>query len=310
MPFSHETGKGVVLTMRQIKMGGKLRDSQMGILLVLPGFAVFIAIILYPFINSVLMSFTDKSMVNPTTNFVGIANYIEIVTGPYFLDLIKNTFIFVLFSTFLPFVFGFIWAIVLNQQFRGSEFLRGMTLVNWIIPGTCIGFLWMWIFNGEYGVLNGLLTSTHLIDKNINWLGQKGTAMMVVIIARTWQMLPWYMSYLLGGMQSVSFDQIEAARIDGAGNIRTFFKIIIPEMKSIVSLVLLLGTIGNLQHFDLPWVMAEGGPARATTTLSIEVYRTAFKNWDMGLAATVGTIWAVLLAFFSFIYLRRTNKNN
>lgn len=290
-------------------MGDKLRDSQMGILLVLPGFAIFIAIILYPFINSVLMSFTDKSMVSSTTNFVGIANYIEIVTGPYFLDLIKNTLIFVLFSTIIPFVFGFIWAIVLNQQFRGSEFLRGMTLVNWIIPGTCIGFLWMWIFNGEYGVLNGLLTSTHLIDKNINWLGQKGTAMMVVIIARTWQMLPWYMSYLLGGMQSVSFDQIEAARIDGAGNIRTFFKIIMPEMKSIVSLVLLLGTIGNLQHFDLPWVMAEGGPARATTTLSIEVYRTAFKNWDMGLAATVGTIWTVLLAFFSFIYLKRTNKD-
>lgn len=296
--------------MKQVKAGAKLTDSQMGLLLIIPGFAIFLAIILYPFLNSVGMSFTDKSLVNPDTAFVGIANYVKIITGPYFLDLLKTTLIFVLFSTGLPFCMGFLWAIVLNEKFRGSEFLRGLTLVNWIIPGTCIGFLWMWIFNGEYGVLNGILTSAHITDGNINWLGQKGTAMMVVVIARTWQMLPWYMSYLLSGMQSVSFDQIEAAHIDGAGNVRVFFKIILPEMKSIVSLVLLLGTIGNLQHFDLPWVMAEGGPARATTTLSIEVYRSAFKNWDMGLAATVGTIWALLLGVFSFIYIRKNQANS
>lgn len=295
--------------MRQIKIGSKLKDSQVGVLLILPGLAIFLAIILYPFINSVLMSFTDRSMLNPDSNFVGIDNYIKIVTGPYFLNLIKNTIIFVFFATLIPFVLGFIWAIVLNQKFRGSEFLRGVTLVNWIIPGTCIGFLWMWIFNGEYGVLNGLLTNLNLIDQNINWMGQKQTAMMAVIVARSWQMLPWYMAFLIGGLQGVSFDQIEAAHIDGANNLLVFWKIILPEMKSIVTLVLLMGTIGNLQHFDLPWVMAEGGPARATTTLSIEVYRTAFKNWDMGLAATVGVIWTVLLAVFSFIYLRKQNNN-
>lgn len=295
--------------MRQIKIGSKLKDSQVGALLILPGLAIFLAIILYPFINSVLMSFTDRSMLRPDSTFVGIDNYIKIITGPYFLNLIKNTIIFVFFATLIPFVLGFIWAIVLNQKFRGSEFLRGVTLVNWIIPGTCIGFLWMWIFNGEYGVLNGLLTNINLIDQNINWMGQKETAMMAVIIARSWQMLPWYMAFLIGGLQGVSFDQIEAAHIDGANNLLVLRKIILPEMKSIVTLVLLMGTIGNLQHFDLPWVMAEGGPARATTTLSIEVYRTAFKNWDMGLAATVGVIWTVLLASFSFIYIRKQNKN-
>ena len=81
-------------------------------------------------------------------------------------------------------------------------------------------------------------------------------------------------------------------------------------MRSIVTLVLILGTIGNLQHFDLPWTMTEGGPARATTTLSIEVYTTAFKNWDMGKAATVGAIWALLLACFSFVYLRQVNESD
>lgn len=81
-------------------------------------------------------------------------------------------------------------------------------------------------------------------------------------------------------------------------------------MRGIMTLVLILGAIGNLQHFDLPWTMVQGGPARATTTLSIEVYKTAFKNWNMGKAATVGTIWALLLAIFSFVYLRQVNESD
>ena len=117
-------------------------------------------------------------------------------------------------------------------------------------------------------------------------------------------MLPWYMAFLLGGLQGDSHDQIEAAHLDGANNIQTFLHVILPGMKQTAILIFVLGLIGNLQHFDLPWTMAQGGPARATTTLSIEVYTTAFKNWYMGKAATVGAIWAVLLAAFSSIYLK------
>ena len=149
-----------------------------------------------------------------------------------------------------------------------------------------------------------------ILETGIPWLGQTNTALLCVIIARTWQMLPWYMAFLLGGLQSVSLDQIEAAHIDGANNWMTFWHIILPGMKQTAVLVFILGLIGNLQHFDLPWTMAQGGPARATTTLSIEVYTTAFKNWNMGKAATVGTIWAILLAIFSIVYLRQQNKQD
>ncbi|MDR2750063.1 MAG: sugar ABC transporter permease [Clostridiales bacterium] len=284
-----------------------LTDPQAGFLLVIPGLAVFLAIIAYPFLNSVFMSFTDRNMMRQVWGFVGFENYVKVFKDIYFLDTLKNTAIFVVCATVLPFCLGLAWAVVLNQGFKGSEILRGVTLVNWIIPGTAIGFLWMWIFNGEYGVLNGILSS---FGVKVNWLGAKGTAMMVVIIARTWQMLPWYMSFLLGGLQSVSLDVVEAARIDGANNWQAFTKVILPSMASIATVVLVLGIIGNLQHFDLPWVMVEGGPARATTTFSIEVYRTAFKNWNLGKAATIGTIWAVLLACFSFLYLKSIDRQD
>lgn len=289
--------------MNRIK-NGKLSDQNVGVVLILPGLAVFITIILYPFIDAVLMSFTNRSMIYPDYNWIKLDNYKKVFQDPYFAKTMITTGLFVLGATVLPYVLGMLWAIVLNQGFRGSEFLRGVTLVNWIIPGTAIGFLWSWIFNGQYGILNNILKALGILETGIPWLGQTNTALLCVVIARTWQMLPWYMAFLLGGLQSVSLEQVEAAHIDGANNWQTFRKIIFPSMKQTATLVFILGLIGNLQHFDLPWTMTQGGPARATTTLSIEVYTTAFKNWNMGKAATVGTIWAVLLACFSAVYLK------
>jgi multiple sugar transport system permease protein len=295
--------------MQKINNKERLTESQFGFLLILPALAVFCCVILYPFANSIIMSFTDQDLLRVGRHFIGLSNFQKLFADPNFLDVLKNTLVFVVGGTMLPFVLGFIWAIVLNQGFKGSELLRGITLVDWIIPSTAIGFLWMWIFHGEYGVFNGILKSFGLIQNNINWLGQTETAMLVVIIAKTWQGLPWYMAFLLGGLQGVSHDQVEAARIDGANNLQVFINIVLPEMKSIIVLVLILGTIGSLQNFDLIWVMTEGGPARATTTLSIEVYRNAFVNWKLGYAAAIGTVWVALLAIFNFFYMRNLNKS-
>ena len=278
--------------MAKFRNNGRLTDTQTGILLVIPGLAVFIAVILYPFISAIAMSFTDRSLLNPNSSFTGLDNYIKVFSDPYFFQTVWTTIIFVVFATLIPFTLGLIWAIVLNQGFRGSEFLRGVTLVNWIIPGTAIGFLWSWIFNGQYGILNGLLSALGIIDENISFLGQPASALICVIIARSWQMLPWYMAFLLGGLQGVPVERIEAARIDGANNLQVFRYIVIPGMRQIFFLVLILGAIGNLQHFDIPWTI------------------TAFKNWKLGQAATVGTVWAVLLLLFSVVYLKQVRESD
>ena len=284
-------------------------DSAFGYALLLPALLAFCLIILYPFANSMLMSLTDQSMLKLGRRFIGLANFRKIASDPNFLSVLVNTVVFVTGSVALPFILGFVWAIILNEKFRLAEFLRGVTLVNWIIPSTAIGFLWMWLFNGDYGVINGLLRHLGVIDENINWLGQERAAMLVVILARTWQLLPWYMAFIIGGLQGVSLEQTEAAKIDGATNWTILRHVVIPEMRPILSLVLILGVIGALQQFDLIWVMTEGGPARATTTLAIEVYRNAFKNWNLGLAASVGVVWVIVLSVFSFLYIRANVRN-
>ncbi len=296
--------------MRNHRPSGKgLSDKTFAYLLLFPALTAFLLVIVYPFLNSLLMSFTDRSMLSQTYKFVGLKNFQTIFSDPNFAGVFKNTLVFVVGSVALPFVLGFIWAIVLNEKFRLSEFLRGLTLIDWIIPSTAIGFLWMWIFNGEYGVLNGLLRSMNLIDENVNWLGQSSTAMLVIILARTWQLLPWNMAFITGGLQGISTELVEAANIDGANNWQVFRNIVLPELKPVISLILILSTIGALQHFDLFWVMTEGGPARATTTLAVEVYRNAFKNWKLGLAASVGVIWVLLLSVFSYLYIRSNMRD-
>lgn len=288
--------------------GQRLTESQFGFLLALPALAVFGVIILYPLLNSFAMGFTNQSLLKPARRFVGLLNFERIFMDPNILQVFVNTFVFVICTTALSFSLGFIWAILLNQGIRGSELLRGITLVNWIIPGTAIGFLWMWIFNGQYGVLNAVLRGLGLIEENITWLGRPMTAMAGVIIARAWQTLPWYMAFLLAGLQAVPFEQVEAARIDGANNFGVFTKIVLPNMKFIIFLILILGVIGNLQHFDIIWVMTQGGPAQATTTLAVEVYRRAFQNWELGVAAAIGVLWVLLISIFAFFYIRNLER--
>ena len=290
------------------KRGLRLTDSAVGLILVLPAMAIFCGIILYPFVNSVFMSFTDKSLIMPNWEVVGFENYIKTFKDPTFIQILKNTGVFVLFSTLLPFTLGFIWSIILSLGFKGAGIMRGMTLINWIIPGASISFLWSFIFDANHGVLNEMLKGMGILETNMNWLGTASTAMIAIIIARTWQMLPWYMAFLTGGLMGVSKEQIEAARIDGCGNVRVFRYVIVPNMKSIIVIVLVLGIIGNLQHFDIPQVMTSGGPAGATTLLSTAVYRKAFSGYDIGMAATIGTLWAVFLAVFSFFYTRNAGK--
>ena len=284
-------------------------QTLMGWLLLVPALAIFALMIFYPFINSIFISFTSRNLLYAKSAFIGFENYRKLFSDPNTLFLIWTTIKFVLLSTLMPFTIGLIWALLMNQKFKGSEFVRGLTLVNWIIPGIAIGFLWSWIFNGDYGILNALLGELGLIEKNVIWFGGRQTSMLAVVTARTWQMFPWYMAFIMGGLQGVSNDQCEAARIDGVNNLQMFRHVIIPAIKPVLILILLLGTIGNLQHFDLINVMTGGGPERATSTFATEVYKKAFKEYSLGRAASLGVIWAMMLSLFSIFYLKRIKED-
>ncbi|MFD6137014.1 carbohydrate ABC transporter permease [Isoptericola sp. NPDC060257] len=285
----------------------RLSDGQFAVLLLLPGVALLAGVVLYPLVAALVTAFFEQSLVLPGRTFVGLQNIVDVLQGD-FLRLLRQTLVFTLGTTILPFVIGFALALALNTRIRGAKVLRGLMLIPWLVPGVVVSFLWMWIFNANYGVMNALLQGLGLVDDPQAWLAQPGTAMGAVILAKTWQSFPWMMVMLLAGLQTVPVELHEAAEMDGAGTVRRFFAITLPHLKGIVGLVLLLEFIWNFQHFDIIYVLTGGGPAGATQTFATAVYETAFQGYDLGKAGALGLLWMVLLMALVVVYVRFSEK--
>jgi len=281
----------------------RLSDTQFGILLALPALALFAVITIYPLFSSMYQGLLEKSLLWPGQEFVGTKN-IRAVLDDDFMPLLRTTLTFTVYATLLPFVIGFVVALILNTSIRGQGLLRSLFLLPWLIPTVVVSFLWMWIFNANYGVLNGLLRQTGLIVENINWLGHRERAMFAVIVAKSWNTFPWMAVMLLAGLQTIPREFNEAAAIDGAGRARIFRHITLPQLRGIIGTVVLLSFIWNFQHFETLYVMTTGGPARATTTFSVAVYKTAFQKFDLGEAGAIGILWMALLSVIVALYLK------
>lgn len=280
----------------------RLGDSQVGMLLVLPALVLFVLVIMYPLINSMYIGLLDKSLIWPGQEFVGFEN-VQKVLNRDFVDLLQTTLAFTIGSTILPFVIGFVVALLLNVPVKGIGLLRGLFLLPWLIPAVVVSFLWMWIFNANYGVINGILRSMGLISENINFLGQQSTAMWAVVIAKSWNTFPWIAIMVLAGLQTIPAELYEAASIDGAGRIQQFWNITVPQLRGVITTVVLLSFIWNFQHFETLYVMTSGGPAGSTTTFSVAVYQEAFEAFDLGMAGAIGLLWMALLSVIVGVYL-------
>ncbi|MEV4161299.1 carbohydrate ABC transporter permease [Nonomuraea dietziae] len=287
----------------------KLSDGQFAWLLMIPGLALFLAIIAYPLVAALVTGFFEQSLVRPGRAFVGLANFADVLGGDFW-PVLRNTLVFTIGATLIPFVVGYALALALNSGIRGSGFLRGLFLFPWVIPGVVVSFLWLWIFNANYGVLNGVLMQAGFIETTVSWLGQPATAMIAVIVTKTWASFPWMMVMLLAGLQTMPKELHEAASVDGAGAVRRFRSVTLPHMKGIAGIVLLLEFIWNFQHFDTIYVLTGGGPAGSTKTFAVAVYDTAFKGFDLGRATALGGLWMLLLLVLVAFYLRRETKES
>lgn len=281
----------------------RLTDTHTAILFVLPAVALLFAIILYPLVNSMWIGFLDKSLVYGGDEFVGLEN-LQAVLRRDFLPILEHTLVFTIGATILPFLIGFGVALILNGPIPGRGILRGAFLMPWLVPSVIVSFLWLWIFNANYGVLNGFLRSLGLIEQNIHWLSSGNSAMTAVIIAKTWQTFPWIAVMMLAALQTIPGELLEAAAIDGATRWQIFRNVTLPHLRGVSSVVILLSLIWNFQHFETIFVMTEGGPAGATTTFAVAVYQTAFEAFDLGQAGALGMLWMALLSLVVFFYLR------
>ena len=286
----------------RLRRGAALGERTFLTFLLLPGVVLLAVIVLYPLIRSLASAFFNESLLYPGMTFVGFENIVAVLNDE-FAPLLWQTMIFTVGATVLPFLIGLALALVLNQSFPGQRFLRGAFLIPWLIPGVVVSFLWMWIFDANYGVLNGILISLGAIDSPVAWLFSTDSARAALIIAKTWNTFPWIMVMLLAALQTVPGELHEAAAMDGAGTVRRFFTVTSPHIRGVAGLVILLEFIWNFQHFDTIFVLTGGGPAGTTQTFATEVYDTAFKGYDLGHAGALGIVWMALLTVLVVVYV-------
>ena len=255
------------------------------------------------------LAFHEYRLTSPEPVFVGLRNLKQLAGDPYFWQAWRNTLVFVSIATVVTTATGTLYALLLNEAIRGRAIIRAASLLPWVFPSTVTAFLWAWLFHGQYGIINAGLISLGIIDSPVFWLSDGAGAMMGVIIAKTWLSTPVVMLFVLAALQTVSQDQVEAARLDGAGDGAVVRYIVIPHISRTLGIVIVLQAMANLQTFDVIYALTAGGPVRATTVLSIEVYRRAFESWDLGMAAAIGIIWFLTIAVFAVSYLRLLLKD-
>ncbi len=201
-------------------------------------------------------------------------------------------------------------ALFFRKPFPGNGIIRALLLVAWILPTVVTGTIFRWMFDSDFGVINYFLTSLHLVDKPVMWLTGPTTAMVAVVVANLWVGMPFNMLLILSGLHTIDDGLYEAAEVDGAGPIRTFFSITEPLMRPVVFSLLLLGVINTYKVFDLIYTMTKGGPVEATTTLPIFTYLQTFKVFDFGNGAAASMLTMVLPLALSWFYVPSLDKED
>jgi multiple sugar transport system permease protein len=280
--------------------GRPLSDGVVGILLVLPGLALLGLVAAYPLISSLITSLSNESLVIPGRTFAGLANYQAVLDGEFW-DTLITTVKFAAGATVAPFIVGLALALLLDMKVPGRNTLRGVLLLPWVIPGVVVSFLWSWILNANYGLLNNLLEMLGLPSDTV-WTGEPGTAMLAVIVAKTWTTFPWVMVTLLAALKTVPQELLEAAQVDGATRWQRIWRVKLPQIRGVMLVVGMLEVIWNFQHFDIIYVLTGGGPGKSTSTLAVRVYDEAFKGFDLGRAAALGFCGLIVLMGLFAVY--------
>ena len=281
-------------------------------LLLAPAIVVLSLISFIPFVKTLWLSFTDSeiSALPTVVSFIGLENYLYALTDPDFLDSIGRTLYFTFTSVSAEVILGVGVALLLNQQFKGRTLVRALIILPWAIPTIVNAVTWRLIYNPDYGALNSLLSQLGIIGEYRSWLGDPNVAMNMVVLADVWKNFPLVAYVALAALQTVPSDMLNAARIEGAGALRRFYKITLPWIIGPLLVIIVLRSVEAFRVFDIIYVMTRGGPANQTKTASFYVYQEYFSYLRSG----SGSAYAILVAVISIIliigYYKAAQKQN
>ena len=264
-----------------------------GYIALIPAIIVFAVFIVYPVFNTFYLSFCSyrTQTIRQGAKFIGLANYTQMFGDEKMWTALKFTVLFTVISVVLESVLGMLCALIMNRQGKTRGLVCAMILIPWCIPTVVSGLMWNYIFAESYGILNFLLQTLGLASQPVRWLTDSRYAFLSILISDVWKTVPYMSLLMLSALKTVDASYLEAAQIDGANKVQTFFKISMPCMKPIIIVAVMFRTIQSFRIYDLIRVLTNGGPQGKTTSLTIYTITqyTTFGNMGYGAALAVLT---------------------
>jgi multiple sugar transport system permease protein len=292
-------------TVRGVTLGGFVDRHFMWIGLA-PAALCLLLVLVYPVLANVAYAFTNKSFLFQDTSFVGLKNYFEILGDEVygFWAALRISLIWTFGTVALQFLFGMGAALLLNQEVPGQRFFRVLLLVPWAFPVIVYAMIWRWMLNDQGGVITWLAVALGVMPEPVFLLGQPTTALPAVMGVAVWYGYPFMAASLLAGMQSISSEYYEVARIEGATTWQQFWHVTVAFLRPVILVVLVLRTIWVFNAFELIYLLTRGGPNGATLTLPVLAYNLGWQQFLPGKAATVSVLMLFVLAIAAVIYFR------
>ena len=286
----------------------KLRDDSLRFLpwlFLAPGLIIYSIVVVYPMIYSSWLSLFRWDGVAPTKVFVGLDNYVTLLTqNNVFWIALRNNAIWLVAALLLPTSTGLGLAILLNSKFRGSHIFRSIFYFPSVLSLAVVGLIWTWIYHPDLGLLNQALRGVGLKAFTRNWLSDPNVALYPVIIAATWNAVGLPMLLFLAGLQTIPEELHEAAKVEGAGPIRRFLYVTFPLLRETTLIVLAITAINALKAYDIIYAMTNGGPANKTQLLSTWMYFLTYNYNQVGLGTAIAVVLFSLTLIFAIPYIR------
>lgn len=275
-------------------MKQKRLEAAQGFAYILPSFILILCFSIIPIFMSAFFSFTQYNVMNPP-QFAGLSNYEKIFQDEYVREALMNTLKYVLITVPIQtcLSLGFAAFLAMKMQNKTGEFLRSVMFIPVIASAVTSGTIWRTILGTDGGILNSILGIWGIAP--INWLGDSKTSLISICIVAVWKNVGYFLVIFYAGIMDIPKSLYEASRVDGANTYQQFFKITLPMLKPITSLVVTLGIIWSFQVFDLSYQMTGGGPGYSSVTIVMAIYNAAFKQYKMGYACALAMLLLVIV---------------
>ena len=286
------------------RVGRHWAKYRAGYLFVAPAFALYALFMIYPFVQSINLSFRSWNGADPVKQWVGLANYRELIHDHLLWTSLKHNLIWVVIGTVAPMAIGLFLAVLLWRRPRGFTLFRTAFFMPQVLSSVVIAIVWGWIYNPIFGLLNKSLDQVGLHSISRGWLGDPHLALYAVLVAAVWAETGFVFVVFLAGLQNVSRDLLEAATLDGANAWRRFWDVTVPQLANVITVIGALLLIGGFNVFDVVFVMTSGGPNHATEVIASYTYDEAFTQNRVGYAATLSLVITAISLVASFIFIR------